>query len=68
MKQICVASRAEWRSWLAENHDKEMAGIWLVFFKKQADRSSLEYEESVEEALCLSMPHPCHNPGPGTTQ
>ncbi|MGA2751502.1 MAG: YdeI/OmpD-associated family protein [Verrucomicrobiota bacterium] len=53
MKQICVSSRAEWRSWLAENHDKENGGIWLVFFKRQTGRPSVEYEESVEEALCF---------------
>ncbi len=53
MKQICVASRAEWRAWLAENHDKEAGGIWLVFAKRRSGRPSVEYEESVEEALCF---------------
>jgi len=38
---------------LAENHDKEGNGIWLVFYKKETGRPSLEYEESVEEALCF---------------
>jgi uncharacterized protein YdeI (YjbR/CyaY-like superfamily) len=38
---------------LAENHDKEENGIWLVFYKKETGRPSLEYEESVEEALCF---------------
>ena len=53
MKQIYVASRGEWRSWLAENHDKEKRGVWLVFFKRQTGRPSVDYEESVEEALCF---------------
>ena len=53
MKQICFSNRDLWRSWLAENLDKEKNGIWLVFYKKQTGRPSLEYEESVEEALCF---------------
>jgi uncharacterized protein YdeI (YjbR/CyaY-like superfamily) len=53
MKHVCVSSRAQWRSWLAENHDKEPSGIWLVFCKRQTGRPSLEHEESVEEALCF---------------
>lgn len=53
MKELCVATRTQWRKWLAENHGKEKRGIWLVFHKKQAGKPSLEYEESVEEALCF---------------
>jgi len=37
---------------LAENHDKEQSGIWLVFYKRHTGKSSVEYEESVEEAIC----------------
>jgi uncharacterized protein YdeI (YjbR/CyaY-like superfamily) len=53
MKQIHVSTRGQWRKWLAENHDKEENGIWLVFYKKEAGRPSLGYEDSVEEALCF---------------
>jgi hypothetical protein len=53
MKQVYVSTRGQWRRWLAENHDKEENGIWLVFYKKETGRPSLEYEESVEEALCF---------------
>ncbi len=53
MKRVHVATRAEWRRWLAEHHDREPGGIWLVFHRKQAGRSTLAYEESVEEALCF---------------
>jgi uncharacterized protein YdeI (YjbR/CyaY-like superfamily) len=38
---------------LAENHDNERGGVWLVFFKRQTGRPSVEHEESVEEALCF---------------
>jgi uncharacterized protein YdeI (YjbR/CyaY-like superfamily) len=53
MKQVHVSTRGQWRRWLAENYDKEEDGIWLVFYKKETGRPSLEYEESVEEALCF---------------
>jgi len=53
MKQVHLTTRSQWRRWLAENHDKEESGIWLVFYKKETGRPSLEYEESVEEALCF---------------
>jgi uncharacterized protein YdeI (YjbR/CyaY-like superfamily) len=53
MKRIHISSRAKWRSWLAENHDKEEQGIWLVFFKKGTQKASLEYDEAVGEALCF---------------
>ena len=53
MKQVHVTTRSQWRRWLAEHHDQEKNGIWLVFNKKETGRPSLEYEESVEEALCF---------------
>ena len=53
MKQVHVSTRGQWRRWLAENHGREGHGVWLVFNKKGAGRPSLEYEESVEEALCF---------------
>ena len=53
MKQIHVTSRSEWRRWLVRNHDREKDGIWLVYHKRETGTPSLEYEESVEEALCF---------------
>lgn len=52
MKQIHVATRSQWRQWLARNHEREKDGAWLVFQKKHSRRPSLDYEEAVEEALC----------------
>ena len=50
--KLCFASREEWRSWLKENHAK--AGeVWLVYYKKHRGKSSINYTESVEEALCF---------------
>lgn len=48
-----MPSRSRWRDWLAKNHDKEEMGIWLVFYKKAADKPTLNYEDAVEEALCF---------------
>lgn len=53
MKEVYLTTRAKWRKWLSENHDKESKGVWLVFYKKEAGKPSLEYEDSVEEALCF---------------
>jgi uncharacterized protein YdeI (YjbR/CyaY-like superfamily) len=44
--------RQEWRDWLAENH-AESAGVWFVYFKKQAGKPRVTYDEVVEEALCF---------------
>ncbi len=48
-----MTTRSQWRQWLAENHDKERDGVWLVYFKRPTCSASLAYEESVEEALCF---------------
>lgn len=52
MKQVYVKTRAEWRKWLSQNHEKN-TGIWLVFYKKHTRKPSLEYDVAVEEALCF---------------
>jgi uncharacterized protein YdeI (YjbR/CyaY-like superfamily) len=43
---------AEWRAWLAANHDKERE-VWLVYFKASSGLHGIDYETSVEEALCF---------------
>lgn len=53
MKQIHIQTRSQWRQWLSKNHDKEKDGVWLVYHKKTASKSGLDYDESVEEALCF---------------
>ena len=46
-------SAAEFRRWLAANHDKAPFQ-WIGFWKKSAGpRTSLTYDEAVEEALCF---------------
>ncbi len=53
MKHMRVATRSEWRKWLAENHAREREGVWLVLHKKQAGKAFLTYEEALQEALCF---------------
>jgi uncharacterized protein YdeI (YjbR/CyaY-like superfamily) len=45
-------SRAEWRAWLAANHASSR-GVWLVGVRRGGSSSDLDYEASVEEALCF---------------
>jgi uncharacterized protein YdeI (YjbR/CyaY-like superfamily) len=45
-------SRAAWRKWLAKNHTRK-EGIWLISYKKATGKPRVDYEESVEEALCF---------------
>ncbi|MFA5809408.1 MAG: YdeI/OmpD-associated family protein [Thermoleophilia bacterium] len=45
-------NREEWRAWLENNHDKS-DGIWLAYYKKHTGKSSVQYEEAVEEAICF---------------
>jgi len=52
MKDIYIKTLAGWRDWLKQNHDKS-SGVWLIFYKKLSERTSLEYDASVEEALCF---------------
>ena len=49
---VHVRTRAEWRDWLASNHDS-VAEIWLLFDKKHTGQPAVAYEDSVEEALCF---------------
>lgn len=45
-------SRQEWREWLQENHDKKQS-VWLIFYKKKSNISTVVYSEAVDEALCF---------------
>jgi uncharacterized protein YdeI (YjbR/CyaY-like superfamily) len=52
IKQLYVADREQWRNWLSKNHATK-AGIWLIFYKKEISKPTIEYEAAVEEALCF---------------
>ena len=47
-----LRSRARWRAWLESNH-ASVSEIWLVFHKPHTGKTSIGYEDSVEEAICF---------------
>jgi len=47
-----VSKRDEWRSWLEEHHARTKE-VWLVYYRASTGQSSLNYNDSVEEALCF---------------
>lgn len=52
LRTFQAETRAEWRDWLAENHQSDR-GVWLITFKKSSQKPSLPYGDAVEEALCF---------------
>ncbi len=52
MKSIYAKNRKEFRKWLEKNHDKETE-VSLVYYKVNSGKPSINWEESVEEALCF---------------
>jgi uncharacterized protein YdeI (YjbR/CyaY-like superfamily) len=50
-KTLYVKDRAKWRAWLAKHYEKEPE-IWLISYKKHTGKSSVPYNDAVEEALC----------------
>jgi uncharacterized protein YdeI (YjbR/CyaY-like superfamily) len=51
LNAIHPLTRAEWRTWLEQNHGRA-EGIWLISYKKATGKPRIEYDEAVEEALC----------------
>ena len=51
-KSFTPSNLADWRNWLAKNHDHEHE-VWLVYFKAAGGKTNIDYESSVEEALCF---------------
>ena len=45
-------SRQEWRDWLQDNHAKKQS-VWLIYYKKKSNVSTILYSDAVAEALCF---------------
>lgn len=41
-----------WRQWLEENHVSK-SSVWLVFYAKSSEKSSITWSEAVDVALCF---------------
>lgn len=51
-KPTLFKDRAAWRAWLEKNHDTKKE-LWLAYYKKNSGKSSVTYEEALQEALCF---------------
>jgi uncharacterized protein YdeI (YjbR/CyaY-like superfamily) len=49
-KTLYAPDRKTWREWLRKNYRKEKE-IWLVYYRKEAGRPRVAYNDAVEEAL-----------------
>ncbi|PSL31616.1 YdeI/OmpD-associated family protein [Dyadobacter jiangsuensis] len=49
---FCPANRQQWRQWLIQNHISK-GSVWLVYYKKGANVSTITWSEAVDEALCF---------------
>jgi uncharacterized protein YdeI (YjbR/CyaY-like superfamily) len=47
-----VRTRSAWRAWLTRQHDRKQE-IWLVYHAKASGKSSLAYNDAVDEAMCF---------------
>jgi len=52
MKRLYIKTSDEWRKWLTKNH-KKVVEVWLIFYKKETGKPSINYDAAVEEALCF---------------
>lgn len=52
MKTLLVETLDRWRDWLDEHHASE-SEVWLVFYKQQTGVASIDYEDTLDEALCF---------------
>jgi len=50
LSTFSAKDRHEWREWLKKNH-LTSPGVWLIYYKKGSGKSSVSYNEAVEEAL-----------------
>jgi len=51
-KTFTPKNQEDWRGWLEKNHDRE-GEVWVVYFKSASGKKGIDYETSVEEALCF---------------
>ena len=52
IEEIEAATAAEFRRWLEANHETASA-VWLIFWKKNSGRPSVDWSDAVDQALCF---------------
>lgn len=50
--ELYFSYKKDWRNWL-EKHHGQKEPIWLVYYKKECEKESISYDDSVEQALCF---------------
>jgi uncharacterized protein YdeI (YjbR/CyaY-like superfamily) len=51
-KTLYVSNRKAWRDWLKKHYASEKE-VWLIYYRKQAGKPRIFYNDAVEEALCF---------------
>lgn len=51
-KPVFFATPGRFRQWLGKNHERAVE-LWVGYYRKDSDRPSLTWPESVDEALCF---------------
>ena len=51
-KILYVTNRDDWRAWLEKNHQTAKE-VWLIYYKRHTARSTIPYDDAVEEAMCF---------------
>ncbi|MFC1941009.1 YdeI family protein [Chloroflexota bacterium] len=51
-KALLFSNSKQWRKWLEQNHDT-IKDVWLIHYKKNSNKSSVSYQDALEEALCF---------------
>lgn len=51
-KKFYPKTRSQWRRWLQKYHATKKE-IWLVRYKKVTGKQTVNYQDSVDEALCF---------------
>lgn len=52
IEEFYPKDKKEWRTWLMKNHKTSQA-VYLIMYKKQTGKPSLNWSDAVDEALCF---------------
>ncbi len=52
MKTFVARTLKQWREWLQAHYDAE-SEVWLVFHKQHTGKTSISYQDALDEALCF---------------
>jgi uncharacterized protein YdeI (YjbR/CyaY-like superfamily) len=50
--ELFCRNAEQWRTWL-QAHRARDEGVWLIFYRKETDIPSIDYDTALDEALCF---------------